>query len=149
MGAVTESATLKPGCNALYEPATEELKRLRSSLERATGCRILFVREFPDDVKQTENAIEAAALAAGIVFNDKNPEGAWVGGEDKSARDELIRLCGLAAWHPFKPTPCPLGSARLDQALAFLRFAFGQTGEAPGYADAAAFVKWAKDCATL
>jgi len=109
---------------------------LIKSVEDLSGKRVLLVDK---DVFGVKECRDAATLAAAIVFNDLNPDGAW-NTEHEGYRLQLAETCAIVP---------PLSQDQVQLALGYLREVFSVEGmkSAAGRAEAAQLVAWAKKLA--
>lgn len=126
-------------------PATDEMKQVISSVERATNSVVvLFSKGW------SPNAIRAAHVAASLVCWKEDPASLESDYETVPLKQELCRLTDLEAWHPFKPQPCPLTKAQIEEAMVYFRSVCIYREKVTGEAlppNAGVFMKWAKETA--
>lgn len=109
---------------------------LVKAVEDLSGKRVLLVDK---DVFANKECRDAATMAAMIVYNDLNPDGAWEA-EQEGTRLNLAERCAI--------TP-PLSTEQVQLALDYLRSAFTieSMKASPGRPHAANLVAWAKKLA--
>lgn len=137
-----------PPLNANHQnfvlPATDEMKQVISSVERATNSKVvLFSKGWSD------RAIRAAHLSASLVTWKEDPTLLESPFETIPLKKELCELTDLEAWHPFKPQPCPLRAEIVEESMDYFRqavLARIKDGH-PMPAHVGQFMAWAKETA--
>ena len=132
---------LNPSHPHFVLPATDEMKQVISSVERATNSKVtLFSKGWGD------RAIRAAHLAASLVAWKEDPTLIENPLETIPLKKELCELTDLEAWHPFKPQPCPLRAEIVEESMDYFRQAVLARIEAghPMPAHVGQFMAWAK-----
>lgn len=126
-------------------PVTDEMKKIVHGVEKATNSKVvLFSKGWSD------NAIRAAHLSASLVAWKEDPKLLESPYETVPLKQELCRLTDLEAWHPFKPQPCPLTKAQIEEAMVYFRTVCLYREKVTGEAlppNAGVFMKWAKEAA--
>lgn len=109
---------------------------LVKAVEDLSGKRVLLVDK---EVFASKECRDAATLAAAIVYNDLNPDGAWAG-EQEGFRLRLAEVCAIVP---------PLSPDQVQIGLGYLREAFNLESmkSAAGRSEAGKLVAWAKKLA--